>query len=115
MGRSKKELEEKRAYDLDGFKFDRAMANSQKTKEEKKDYIEYNGKRYEDVEEEYYYMNYSLIQCPKCSEKLLFSKEKENEPGFRCSYKAIEDKICECDIEEFCIEISYYEKYKNNK
>lgn len=96
-------------YEMRGFIHDRAMASSQK--ENQKGYIKYNGKIYEDINKVEESAKYKEIPCPKCDKTLLHVTETNKKTfGFR---DGIKDKMCDCDITQYCQEHNYHEIYKN--
>ncbi|MPQ45305.1 hypothetical protein [Clostridium tarantellae] len=70
-----------------------------------KNKIKYNGKTYEDSEDEYIEKTYTLIDCPLCGQKILEFYEHDSTPGFRDRTTAIADKMCDCDLK------SYYKEH----
>lgn len=72
----------------------------------KNNFVELNGKKYEDYDNCFGYVNYRIIACPICGGDLVKEYDKEDTPGFRCSTTTIVDRNCNCDLEKY---------YKENK
>ena len=58
--------------------------------------INFNGRIYINSSDNNGYINYSIINCSICNEKMVQKYEKDETPGFRDSSCYIVDRTCNC-------------------